>query len=97
MNAPRWEAANERGKGWAVRPVHPDGAGYGAFATGLTESDALMIAASPVMLAALELAAELIESGIEAIWGDDEPDPDCRHISGLATIRAAIASAKGAA
>ncbi len=49
------------------------------------------------LLAALRLAEGLIESGIEAIWGDDEPDPECRHIAGLTVIRAAIASATGEA
>lgn len=52
-------------------------------------------AAAPAMLAALKLAAELVEGGIEAIWGDDKPDEDCRHIAGLAEINAAIAAAEG--
>ena len=62
--------------------------------TGLAERRRLQLAA-PNLLAALRLAEGLIESGIEAIWGDDEPDPECRHIAGLTVIRAAIASATG--
>jgi hypothetical protein len=55
--------------------------------------------AAPDMLGALELAAWLIEEAIEVhIYGDDEtPDPECNYTQGLATIRAAIAKAKGGA
>jgi hypothetical protein len=56
--------------------------------------------AAPAMLAALEIAAELIDEAMSVhIYDADQgeaPEPDCGYAAGLRTIRAAIAAAKGA-
>lgn len=63
-------------------------------------NDALQIDHAPAMLAALELAAELIDEAMTFhIYDADQgeaPGPECGYANGLATIRAAIAAAKGA-
>lgn len=53
--------------------------------------------AAPDMLAALKLSEQLLDEAIEVhVYGDDdERDPDGPFITGIATVRAAIAKAEG--
>jgi hypothetical protein len=83
---PKWEAVKSEWPGaWNVRPVHPDGAGYGAFAFNLTEPEARAIAIAPALLATLQKASALLHE----LRAHDLTDPDSE--STMAEIEAALA------